>query len=101
MKPAPYDYKARYNLLKEKSTKIEASYKEAKQKLSEREDYDELKVNFQRLCAENKSLSEKTEELEGYVRELEQKVSKLTGKCADLTVCLFYLFIYLHYIALQ
>lgn len=101
MKPAPYDYKARYNLLNEKHTKVVDSLKEAKQKLVEREDYDELKENFNRLCAENNELlktteelnsrySKRTQELETRIADLKQEVDALTRKCATLTVCLYF-----------
>lgn len=93
MKPAPYDYKARYNLLNEKHTKLVESFKELKQKLVGQGDYDDLKANSERLCEDNKCFKEKIEDLEQKNAKLRKEVSQLTERCAQLTVCVFCLMV--------
>ncbi|KAF2904224.1 hypothetical protein ILUMI_01955 [Ignelater luminosus] len=61
-KPAPYDYKARFNLLNEKHTDLVQIHKETKQKLGDVEKdlerYEALKVSYSKLDHEHSRLLE-------------------------------------------
>lgn len=94
MKPAPYDYKARYNLLNEKHTKVVESLNDAKKQLREWEDYDQLKENFEKFSSERPQLLKRIEELQSRAQQLTTEVLQLVQKCQDLVVCLFFNYIF-------
>lgn len=91
-KPAPYDYKARFNLLTEKHQKLVETHKDIKQKLLDCQDYDELKSKceeitqkYDELIEDSKQHVKEREDLKATIAKKDENIEKLKAKLAAIT----------------
>lgn len=75
-KPAPYDYKARFNLLNEKHQKLIETHKDTKQKLLDFQDYDELKAKYEEVTHKYNELFEDSKQHIEQIKDLKADIVK-------------------------